>query len=497
MFLDIFYGFGEILSFANVSAVFLGLCFGTLFGAIPGLTATMGIALVIPLTFTMPPITAFAALLGAYKGGVYGGSIPAILINTPGTPVAAVTTFDGYPLAKMGKAGKAMDVALWSSVIADILSTMCLMFFAVSLAKISLKFGPPEFAGIMIFALVLVAGVSGDSLVKGILAASIGFLLGTIGLDPMYATPRYLFGYATLMSGIDLMVLLIGMFAISEVLIQAESIKEKISKKVIVNIGSVDDRASFAEIVHCLPIILKGTVLGILIGAIPGVGPTTTSFLNYSEARRTSKHPEEFGKGSIEGLAAAESGNNATVGGTLIPTLALGIPGDVTTAVLLGALMIHGLTPGPALFVENAGFVYAIFASLIFSSLLLPIVGKTAIKIFKQITRIPNSILFPTVAITCIMGVYGLGSSFTDLRMMLFFGVVAYVLRKFNYPLAPLLIGFILEPLGERAIRQSLAISQGSLEIFYTRPICLLFLGLTIVASVVLVIIQNKSAKVS
>ncbi|MCF8139043.1 MAG: tripartite tricarboxylate transporter permease [Desulfotignum sp.] len=493
MLVTIIHSFGDILTFTNLAAIFLGLSFGTLFGAIPGLTATMGIALVIPLTYEMSPVTAFAALLGAYKGGVYGGSIPAILINTPGTPVAAVTTFDGYPMARQGKAGKAMDIALWSSVIADFFATICLIFFAVSLAKISLKFGPPEYACIMIFALTLVAGVSGDSMIKGIIAACIGFLFATVGLDPMHSSPRYIFGTVSLMSGINLMVMLIGLFAISEVLIQCEpkpdDIKDKIS-----NLSKIKDRATWSEIRHCLPIIFKGTVLGILIGAIPGIGPTTTSFLNYSEARRTSKHPELFGKGSLEGVAAAESGNNATVGGTLIPLLALGIPGDITTAVLLGALMIHGLTPGPALFITNADFVYPIFASLIVATLFLPIVGKLAIRLFSLITRIPKNMLFPTVAITCTMGVYGLGTSFTDLKMMLFFGVIGYILRKFNYPLAPLLIGFILEPLGERAIRQSLAISQGDPGIFFKSPISILFLVLTIIAVIVLVYINRKTA---
>lgn len=426
------------------------------------------------------------------RGGVYGGSIPAILINTPGTPVAAVTTFDGYPLALQGKAGKAMDIALWSSVIADLIATLFLVFFAVVLAKISLQFGPPEYACIMVFALTLVAGISGESIVKGVIATCLGFLFATVGLDPMYGSLRYTFDLVTLLNGVNIMVLLIGLFAISEVLMQSV-IKENNVKKKVSQVNKKMDRASFKEIKSCLRIIIKGSFFGILIGAIPGVGPTTTSFLNYTEAKRTSKNPELFGKGSIEGVAAAESGNNATVGGTLIPMLALGIPGDVTTAVLLGAMMIHGLTPGATLFVEHTDFVYAIFAALLTATFFLPFLGKGAIRIFGLITKIPSNILFPIVAITCIMGVYGINSSYLDLRLVLLFGVVGYILRKLNYPLAPLLIGFILEPLGEMAIRQSLTISNGSWEIFVTRPISILFLILTVISGFLLSYVRKKT----
>lgn len=486
---ELLHGFSLVLTVGNIFAIFVGTAFGVILAAIPGLTGTMGMALIIPLTYTMSPVTAFAILIGTFKGCLFGGSIPAILINTPGTPAAAVTVFDGFPMARSGQAGKAMGIALWSSVIADGFATICLVFFAVALARVALKFGPPEYASLILFSLSIVAGVSGESMLKGLLAATVGFLLATVGLDPMVSTPRFTFESVHLLEGISLMVLLIGLFAISEVLTQAE-----VDDGEKTFIPAFKGAASFKDVKQCMPVILKGSIIGTILGAIPGLGAVPAAFLSYSEARRTSKHPEQFGKGAMEGVAAAESGNNATCGGSLIPLLALGVPGDVTAAVLLGAFMIHGLTPGPTLFTEQTEFVYALLAALLVAILVLPIVGRACISLFGFITKLKQSILFPATAILCALGTYGFSSSHFDLWVMLAFGIIGWIMRKYNFPLASLLIGFILEPIGEIAIRQSLTLSNGSPLIFVTRPISLLFLVMTVISTVLIVLMQKKKA---
>lgn len=484
-------GFGMVMTIGNLAGIALGVAFGVFMGAVPGLTGTMGIALIIPLTYSLSPITAFCILLGTYKGCLFGGSIPAILINTPGAPAAAVTVFDGFPLAQKGQAGRAMSIALWASVLGDAFATVCLVFLAVFLAQVSLKFGPPEYASLIVFSLTIVAGVSGSSMLKGLVAATVGFLLGTVGLDPIISTPRFTFGFVSLLNGIDMMVLMIGMFAISEVLVQAQNAGVE-SQKVLPDARGT---ASWQDIKRCLPTILRGGIIGVLIGAIPGLGATPAAFLTYIETKRVSKHPEKFGKGAIEGVAASESGNNATCGGALIPLLALGIPGDVTTAVLLGAFLIHGLTPGPALFKENLDLVYGIFAALLVAIVFLPLIGRQSIRLFSLIAKVPNSIIYPITAVLCTVGVYGFNSSHTDLWLMLLFGLVAFGMRKLDFPLAPLLIAFILEPIGERAIRQSLALSSGDPVIFFTRPISVLFLIMAVGSVIVLLSMKRKAAR--
>lgn len=472
---EIFNAIELVLTFQNVVAIFIGVAFGVFMGAVPGLTGTMGIALIIPLTYTFEPITAFCILLGTYKGCLFSGCIPAILINTPGTPAAAATVLDGYPLTQKGKASQAMGIALWASVIGDLISMIALILGAVLLSKMATKFGPPEFAMLVLFSLTIVAGVSGKSLIKGIIAAAFGFLFGTVGLDPMMATPRFTFGSITMMNGISLMAMLIGLFALSELFVQSEQGITKARQKVAAAKASI----SVSQIRQNLKTIIRGSFIGVILGSIPGLGSTPAAFLSYSEAKRKSKQPDSFGKGTLEGVAAAESANNATCGGALIPLMALGVPGDVTTAVLLGAFLIHGLAPGPAMFSDNLNVVYAIFIALLIAGLLLPLIGLAAIRLFSQISRIPRSILYPTIAILCSLGVYGFNSSVTDLWVMLGFGILGYIMRKLEFPLAPMMIGFVLEPIGEVSVRQALTISSGNWWVFVSTPISALFLLLT------------------
>lgn len=477
MIIDILSALEMLITPMNMIAICAGVAFGVFMGAVPGLTGTMGIALVIPLTYTFEPITAFALLLGTYKGALFSGCIPAILINTPGTPAAAATVLDGYPLTQKGRGGEAMGMALWSSVIGDVISTVALIFGALLLAQLATKFGPPEFAMLVLFSLTIVAGVSGDSMIKGMIAAAVGFMFGTVGLDPMMATPRFTFGEITLLNGISLMAMLIGLFAVSELFIQSEAALSSV-KNVVVPKAKI----SWTQIRAKLPTIFRGSAIGIVLGSIPGLGATPSAFLSYSEAKRASKTPEKFGKGSLDGVAAAESANNATAGGALIPLMALGVPGDVVTAVLLGAFLIHGLAPGPQLFAENLDLVYAIFIALLIAALMLPIIGLAAIRLFSKIVMIPRYALYPIIAVLCMLGVYGFNSSPTDLWIMLGFGLLGYGMRKLAFPLAPMMIGFVLEPIGEQSVRQALTISAGDWMVFVSTPISITFLVLTLLS---------------
>ncbi|MGJ8627963.1 MAG: tripartite tricarboxylate transporter permease [Sulfitobacter sp.] len=477
MIINILSALEMLITPMNMVAIFAGVAFGVFMGAVPGLTGTMGIALVIPLTYAFEPITAFALLLGTYKGALFSGCIPAILINTPGTPAAAATVLDGYPLTQKGRGGEAMGMALWASVIGDVISTIALIFGALLLAQLATKFGPPEFAMLVLFSLTIVAGVSGDSMIKGLIAAAVGFMFGTVGLDPMMATPRFTFGEITMLNGISLMAMLIGLFAVSELFIQSEAALSSV-KNVIVPKAKI----SWAQIRAKLPTILRGSAIGIVLGSIPGLGATPSAFLSYSETKRASKTPEKFGKGSLDGVAAAESANNATAGGALIPLMALGVPGDVVTAVLLGAFLIHGLAPGPQLFAENLDLVYAIFIALLIAALMLPVIGLAAIRLFSKIVMIPRYALYPIIAILCMLGVYGFNSSPTDLWIMLGFGLLGYGMRKLAFPLAPMMIGFVLEPIGEQSVRQALTISSGDWFVFVSTPISIVFLALTLLS---------------
>lgn len=477
MIIDILSALEMLITPMNMVAIFAGVAFGVFMGAVPGLTGTMGIALVIPLTYAFEPITAFALLLGTYKGALFSGCIPAILINTPGTPAAAATVLDGYPLTQKGRGGEAMGMALWASVIGDVISTIALIFGALLLAQLATKFGPPEFAMLVLFSLTIVAGFSGDSMIKGLIAAAVGFMFGTVGLDPMMASPRFTFGEITMLNGISLMAMLIGLFAVSELFIQSEAALSSI-KNVVVPKAKI----SWAQIRAKLPTILRGSAIGIVLGSIPGLGATPSAFLSYSEAKRASKTPEKFGMGSLDGVAAAESANNATAGGALIPLMALGVPGDVVTAVLLGAFLIHGLAPGPQLFAENLDLVYAIFIALLIAALMLPVIGLAAIRLFSKIVMIPRYALYPIIAILCMLGVYGFNSSPTDLWIMLGFGLLGYGMRKLAFPLAPMMIGFVLEPIGEQSVRQALTISSGDWQVFVSTPISITFLVLTLLS---------------
>lgn len=476
-------GFGLMFTFQNVFFSLIGVIVGIIVGAIPGMTATMAIALLVPLTFKMAPIPAIAMLIGVYKGGMFGGSIPAILINTPGTPAASATCLDGYPMAKNGQALKAMKMALYASVSGNFVTDTILILVAPPLAHAALKLGPPEIFSLILFSLTIIAAVSGKSLLRGLAAGALGLLFATVGIDPIAGSARFSFGNMDMLKGVGLLPMLIGLFAISEILVQVERKRKGGGNYSVVQYSNApeDNNITPTEMKANLGTILRGSALGGFIGAIPGLGSTITAFLNYGMTQRASKDPEAFGKGALAGVAAAESGNSAVCGAALIPLLALGIPGDIVTAVLLGAFLIQGVTPGPMVFQESGPIVYALFAGLFITSFLNLAAGRFIIKGAKYILRIPANLLFPVIIALCVIGTYAVDNSLFDVKVMLFFGFLGYALRRFGFPLASMLVAFVLGPMLENGLRQSLIMSRGDISVFFTRPISMAFLVLTAV----------------
>lgn len=460
---------------AALLANLAGVALGIVFGALPGLTATMGLALLIPLTFGMPPVVAFSALLGVYVGAVYAGSITAILVGTPGTAAAAAALLEGPALTRKGEAKKALTMTTVASVLGGIFSCIVLIFVSPQLAKVALTFGPPEYFALAVFGLSIVAGVSGKSLLKGIIAGLIGLFIATIGMDPIDGTNRFTLGNVNLLNGINVVPALVGLFAISEVLTRIEGKSEQLKSKFTnssIGLKAADLKKNWFN-------ILRSSAIGTFIGIIPATGSGVASFVAYNEAKRAAKDKESYGKGNIDGIAATESANSAVTGGALVPLLTLGIPGDVITAVMLGALMIQGLTPGPMLFTTNGDVVYGIFAALILANIFMLFLGLGATKIFPKLLRIPEGILMPVIVVLCILGSYSIANSMFDVFIMLLFGILGYIMLKVELPLAPLLLALILAPIAETNFRRSMLLSQQDLSIFFTRPISLVILSVT------------------
>ncbi|TFL17603.1 tripartite tricarboxylate transporter permease [Jannaschia formosa] len=469
-------GLSLVANIEAFAALFVGIVIGVIGGAIPGLSATMAVALALPFTFAMQPVTGILLLLGVYKGGIFGGSIPAILIKTPGTPASSATILDGHPMAERGEAGRALGMALWASCTADLVSNLALILFAGWLASFALNFGPPEFFALILFSLTIIAGVSGESLLRGALSALLGLLLATVGLDLVYGTNRFTFGDPNLMGGLNFIAVLIGLFAIPEVIMMARNPTAHLGRTRALGGAKV----TFADYRKSFRSIIRGSMIGVFLGSIPGIGAAPSAFLSYSEARRRSPNKANFGKGEIEGVAAAEAGNNGVAGATLIPLLALGVPGDVITAIIIGAFMIHGLQPGPMMFVLNVDIIYGLFIGLIVSSVFLFIVGSVAIRGFRFVADIPKRILMPTVLVLCVYGVFAVNNNVFDVGVMFAMGWVGYVMLRARIPPAPFLIAFILGPLLEDSFRQSMLMSGSDPSILLRGPITWFFWALTV-----------------
>ena len=447
-------------------------------GVLPGLGPTTGGALILPFTITLDPLSAIVLLTAIYCAGTYGGAITAVLINTPGTPAAAATCLDGYPLAQKGEAGRALGMATFGSAFGGLFSVVVLVLFAPILANIAYEFGQPEYFALAIFGLTMLASIGEGSPIKNLIAGAFGILLSTVGKDVMASIDRFTFGVNELTEGIGFIPVVVGMFAMSELLVQSNltnQIFERIAMKAV-RLPSKDDFK------YCFKTILRSSGIGSFIGILPAEGGTVASLIGYSEAKRWSKKPEEFGKGAIDGIAGAETANNAATGGAMVPTLALGIPGSATTAVILTGLIIHGLRPGPDLFREQPEFLYGIFGAMFFANILFFTFGFFGAKIFARITLIPNRLLWPMIFTLSVCGTYSLNQSYTDVFLMIGFGIIGYVMRKFGFSVVPVIIGLILGQLVELTLRQSLVIFDGDWTLFFTRPIVVTFFILSVVA---------------
>lgn len=475
-------GFASAFSLTTLGMLALGVFVGGLFGALPGLTTTMAMAILVPFTFFMPTMIGIPFLLGVYKGGMWGGSIPAILISVPGTGASVATLYDGYPLAKNGFAKKALLVALIASATGEFLSDVFVLFIMEPLSRVALSFGAADFFSLILASLIVMSTVSGGSPIKGFISMGLGLFLASIGTDPAFGIKRFTFGSLYMRNGFDFVPLVIGLFAFSEILSAVADRKSvKLDTSVAKDKGPGLTRKDLKAII---PPILKGTVVGTVVGIIPALSQPIAAFLGYSIEKRTGKNKAMMGSGAIEGVAAPEAANNAVNGGALVPLLTFGIPGDVVTAILLGAFVVQGLRPGPRLMVDDPGTMYAILTTLVVGNFILLVVGRALIEPFSRIVLIPRNILLPILIALCFVGAFAINNSMFDVFTGLAFGLFGFMLKRYGYSVPTMAIAFLLGFKLETYIVQALSISQGDWSTFVTRPISLVLLLLCAVVMV-------------
>ncbi|MFC4166872.1 tripartite tricarboxylate transporter permease [Teichococcus aestuarii] len=453
-----------------------GVAAGIVIGALPGLTATMGVAILLPFTFSMDPVSGLLMISGVFFGGIYGGSIPAILLRIPGTPAAAATAIDGYALAQKGQAGLALGVATISSFIGGTLSVLILIFLAPILAGFALKFSASETFALAVFGLSIIASISGDSLVKGLIAGFAGLLVASIGLDPMGGFPRFTAGYTELFT-VPFIPVMIGLFAAAEVFKSME--EGELRARAMAQIGRL--LPSWPQLRGLTGTLLRSSGLGAFIGAIPGAGADIAAYVSYNEARRFSRTPENFGKGEIAAISACEAGGNACTGGALMTMMTLGIPGDAVTAVMMGALVVQGLQPGPLLFTDHAELVFTLLAGMLFCYLVLLALGLGSLRFIGRVLMMPRSVLMPLVLLLCVVGAYAINNSVFDIGIMLAAGVVGYFMQRWGFPASPVVLALIMGPMAEASFRRALSLSNGSYDFLWTRPITVALLALAAV----------------
>lgn len=446
----------------------VGILLGTIIGVLPGLGGANGVAILLPLTFTMPPTSAIILLTCIYWGALFGGAITSVLFNIPGEPWSVATTFDGYPLAKDGRSGEALTAAFTSSFVGAFFSIVLITFFAPLLAEVALKFGPPEFFAIQLLTFSSFVGLGGGNPLKSLATILIGFMLSTVGLDIVTGQLRLTFGFTDLMKGFDFIIAVIGLFGIGEILLSVEEGLRFQGAKTEMKLRVVLD--TWKILPRYYRTFVRSSIIGFWMGFKPG-GATPASFMSYAFAKRFSKNPERFGKGEIEGIVAPETAAHAAGVAAMLPMITLGIPGSPTAAVMLGGLIIWGLQPGPMLFIDNPDFVWGLIASMYTGNVIGVLVVLAFVPFFAAILRIPFAILTPLIVVICAIGSYAVHNSMIDIWYMLIFGVIGYVFKKLDYPLAPLVLALVLGDMAENALRQSLIMSQGSLAIFFTRPI--------------------------
>jgi putative tricarboxylic transport membrane protein len=469
-------GFQTALTLENIFWCFIGVVLGTVIGLMPGLGSTTGVAILIPLTLTLEPVTALIMLAGIYYGAQYGGTITSVLISTPGEAASVVTTLDGYQMARKGRAGAALAISAIGSFIAAIISLGLLMALAPPLAKLALNFGPVENLAIMILGLVIVVSFAGGSLARGLMMAAMGLLISTVGVATGFSNARFTFGNIDLLGGIPFVEVMIGLFAVGEVLHQirvgaAAPIKARFKDMVITR----------DELKRSMPSILRGSGIGFVLGILPGAGSTLASFMSYGIEKRVSKNKANFGKGAIEGVASPESANNAAANANFVPTLALGIPGGGTTAVLLGAFTIYGLQPGPLLFETNPTLIWGLLVSFFIGNVMLLVLNLPLAPVFAQMLRLPYGYLYPIILLTSLVGAYSVSNNMFSVVLVVIFGVVGFIMKELDLPVAPLVLGLVLGPLFEKSLVQTSALGQGSFFILLESPIAVIVLVLAVV----------------
>ncbi len=495
-FATILAGFGDAFTLFNLAFVLFGVVLGQFVGAVPGIGPIMAMAIAIPFTFGLDPLPAIAFLVGVNKGGLVGGAVPAVLMNTPGTPDAAATAMDGYPLAKQGKPLKATKMALFSSITGDTFSDIVLITVSAPLAVLALKMGPIEVVALMIFAFSILAGLTGNSLTKGIIAAGLGLLVASVGQDPENFTPRLIFGYWDVFDGLPLPSVAIGMLAISEILHRMSEAHGNVQSAIVAkDTGNPDDRrVTWLEYWSCRYTMLRGATIGTILGALPGIGSTAAAFMSYAMTKASSKDPGSFGKGNIQGIAASESANSAVVGSNLIPLLTLGIPGSVGAALIISAFMIHGMQPGPLLFENQGRLVYGLFGAMIMANFVNLWVGQVGLRVWVKVVSAPESIIFASAILLCIVGVAMATSGLFGVAIMLIFAVLGYLMTSFGYSLVIFIIAFFLGPRFEKSIAQSLALTNGDLTQVLKSPVAVALLVLSVI-SVVWFLRKNAQAE--
>jgi putative tricarboxylic transport membrane protein len=490
-FASALYGLSVSLQPINLLACFVGVFIGTLVGVLPGIGSVATMSLLFPVTYAMSPTASIIMMAGIYYGAMYGGSTTSILVNIPGEAASVVTCLDGYQMARQGRAGPALGIAAFGSFIAGTLSVVGIMLLGPPLARVAVRFGPPEIFSLLILGFTMVTYLSGGSKLKAAAMAVLGLFLATIGLDPIVATPRFTYGSITLMDGIGLVPMIMGLFGVAEVLLNVDQyLKQEVFKTNIRGLlpSKQDWRDSAAP-------IARGSVLGFLLGILPGMGSIIPSFISYALERRLSRYPEKFGAGAIEGVAGPESANNAATGGSMIPLLTLGIPANVVMAVLLGAFLIHGVQPGPLLIKEHPEIFWGVVSSMYVGNAMLLVLNLPLIGLWVQLLKVPYRILFPLILLFCVIGVYSISSNVWDIVIMLIFGVLGYLMKKLEYEPVPLVLAFVLGRMVEESLRQSLVLSRGSFIIFLSRPISGVFLiAAAVLALLPFVASQLKSA---
>lgn len=487
MFEHLISGSSAVFALWPMIAIACGLIIGIVVGAIPGLSPSMGVALLVPFTYGLSPMLALILLVAIYIGASYGGSITAITINAPGTASAVVTAIDGYAMTRQGRPAKALGISIVTSAVAGVLGTLVLMLFSQPLAAIAVTFHPAEYFALALFGLATISSLAGANWLKAFIAAIIGLLINTIGTDPISGAERFTFDYTPLSDGFLLIPALIGLFALSEVFSRIELRDFRSERLDKLN----DTWPRFTDYWRLKLITARSALIGTLIGVFPGAGATIASFISYDIAKKRSKQPEEFGHGSAEGVAAAEAANSGSVGGAMVPLLTLGIPGSATTAVLVGAMMIHKLTPGPQLFLNSPDLMYGLFAAMLLANLVLLVVGLAGSRLWIRVTDIPKPVLFVFISLMAVIGAYSVRNSMFDVFCCLGFGILGWVLKRKEYPLAPVILGMVLGSIAETNFRR--AVMMDGYEVFLTRPVSAVLLILALASFIIPLIRMHKS----